>query len=124
LTPLAATVPAQAAAPALVVVGALMMTQVSKIDWNDLELTIPAFLTIVLMPFSFSITIGIGAGMVSYALIKLARGKWREVSIWLWPVVILFLVFFLISPIEEWLSVLCPAHGVTSGRAWPGSRLI
>ena len=106
LTPLAATVPAQAAAPALVVVGALMMTQVSKIDWNDLELTIPAFLTIVLMPFSFSITIGIGAGMVSYALIKLARGKWREVSIWLWPVVILFLVFFLISPIEEWLSVL------------------
>ena len=82
------------------------MRQVTEIDWNDLELAVPAFLTMVLMPFTFSITNGIGAGMVSYALIKLARGKWREVSIWLWPVVILFLVFFLISPIEEWLSVL------------------
>ena len=105
LTPLAATVPAQAAAPALVVVGALMMTQVAKVDWDDLELTIPAFLTIVLMPFTFSITIGIGGGLVSFALIKVARGKWREVSVWLWPVVALFLVFFLIHPIEGWLGV-------------------
>jgi AGZA family xanthine/uracil permease-like MFS transporter len=105
LTPLAATVPAQAAAPALVVVGALMMTQVAKVDWSDLELTIPAFLTIVLMPFTFSITIGIGGGMVAYALIKLAKGKVREVSVWLWPVVVLFLIFFAIHPIEEWLGV-------------------
>ncbi|TDE22969.1 NCS2 family permease [Actinomadura sp. 6K520] len=105
LTPLAATVPAQAAAPALVLVGALMMTQVAKVDWKDLDIVIPAFLTIVLMPFTFSITIGIGAGMVSYAFIKLARGRVREVSIWLWPVVALFLVFFLINPIEQWLGV-------------------
>ncbi|SNS14760.1 putative MFS transporter, AGZA family, xanthine/uracil permease [Actinomadura meyerae] len=105
LTPLAATVPAQAAAPALVVVGALMMAQVAKVDWDDLEMTIPAFLTIVLMPFTFSITIGIGGGMVAYALIKLARGKVREVSVWLWPVVVLFLVFFAIYPIEQWLDV-------------------
>ncbi|TDD79683.1 NCS2 family permease [Actinomadura darangshiensis] len=105
LTPLAATVPAQAAAPALVVVGALMMTQVAKVDWDDLDITIPAFLTIVLMPFTFSITIGIGGGMVSFALIKLARGRLREVSIWLWPVVVLFLVFFAINPIEMWLDV-------------------
>ncbi|MFA1539149.1 NCS2 family permease [Actinomadura monticuli] len=105
LTPLAATVPAQAAAPALVVVGALMMTQVAKVNWDDLEITIPAFLTIVLMPFTFSITIGIGGGMVSYALIKLAKGKIREVSIWLWPVVVLFLIFFAINPIEQWLDV-------------------
>ncbi len=82
-----------------------MMTQVAKVDWNDLEITIPAFLTIVLMPFTFSITIGIGGGMVSYALIKLARGKVREVSVWLWPVVVLFLVFFAINPIEQWLDV-------------------
>jgi AGZA family xanthine/uracil permease-like MFS transporter len=105
LTPLAATVPAQAAAPALVVVGALMMTQVAKVNWNDPDLTIPAFLTIVLMPFTFSITIGIGGGMVTYALIKLARGRLREVSVWLWPVVALFLVFFAIHPIEQWLNV-------------------
>ncbi|QKG26369.1 NCS2 family permease [Actinomadura verrucosospora] len=105
LTPLAATVPAQAAAPALVVVGALMMTQVAKVTWDDLEIAIPAFLTIVLMPFTYSITIGIGGGMVSYAIIKLARGKLREVSVWLWPVVILFLLFFAIHPIETWLGV-------------------
>ncbi|MFI0482151.1 NCS2 family permease [Actinomadura sp. 9N215] len=105
LTPLAATVPAQAAAPALVVVGALMMTQVAKVAWDDLEIAIPAFLTIVLMPFTYSITIGIGGGMVSFALIKLARGRWRDVSVWLWPVVLLFLVFFAIDPIEQWLDV-------------------
>ncbi|WP_433468358.1 NCS2 family permease [Spirillospora sp. CA-128828] len=105
LTPLAATVPAQAAAPALVVVGALMMTQVAKVTWDDTDIAIPAFLTIVLMPFTYSITIGIGGGMVAYALIKLARGKVREVSVWLWPVVALFLVFFAIDPIEQWLNV-------------------
>ncbi|TYB43590.1 NCS2 family permease [Actinomadura chibensis] len=105
LTPLAATVPAQAAAPALVVVGALMMTQVAKVTWDDLDIAIPAFLTIVLMPFAYSITIGIGGGMVSYALIKAAKGRWREVSVWLWPVVLLFLVFFAIEPIEQWLDV-------------------
>ncbi|TYK48067.1 NCS2 family permease [Actinomadura decatromicini] len=105
LTPLAATVPAQAAAPALVVVGALMMTQVAKVTWDDLDIAIPAFLTIVLMPFAYSITIGIGGGMVSYALIKAAKGRWREVSVWLWPVVLLFLIFFAIEPIEQWLDV-------------------
>ncbi|MBO2446283.1 NCS2 family permease [Actinomadura barringtoniae] len=105
LTPLAATVPAQAAAPALVLVGALMMTQVAKLNWDDLEMAIPAFLTIVFMPFTYSITTGIGMGVVSYAVIKAARGKWREVSIWLWPVVVLFVIFFAISPIEDWLGV-------------------
>ncbi|KAB2353639.1 NCS2 family permease [Actinomadura montaniterrae] len=105
LTPLAAVVPAQAAAPALVVVGALMMTQVAKVTWDDLEIAIPAFLTIVLMPFTYSITIGIGGGMVTYAIIKLARGRVREVSVWLWPVVVLFLLFFAIHPIETWLGV-------------------
>ncbi|MEU6749864.1 NCS2 family permease [Spirillospora sp. NPDC046719] len=105
LTPLAAVVPAQAAAPALVVVGALMMTQVAKVTWDDLEIAIPAFLTIVLMPFTYSITIGIGGGVVTYAIIKLARGRVREVSVWLWPVVLLFLLFFAIHPIETWLGV-------------------
>lgn len=104
LTPLAATVPAQAAAPALVVVGALMMAQVAKVASDDLDIAIPAFLTIVLMPFAYSITIGNG-GMVSYVLIKAARGRWREVSVWLWPVVLLFLIFFAIEPIEQWLDV-------------------
>jgi AGZA family xanthine/uracil permease-like MFS transporter len=105
LTPLAAVVPAQAAAPALVVVGALMMTQVRKIDWTDLELAIPAFLAIVLMPFSYSITNGVGAGLIAYAVVKTGRGKWREVSHWLWPVVVLFVAYFTLGPIRELFGV-------------------
>ena len=52
-----------------------MMQQVKDIDWDDLEIAIPAFLTIVLMPFTYSITVGIGAGFITYVLIKLVRGK-------------------------------------------------
>ncbi len=72
-------VPYEAATPALVVVGFLMMVQVKGIDWDDWEVAIPAFLTIVLMPFSFSITVGIGAGFVTYAVIKVAVGKAAQV---------------------------------------------
>ncbi len=73
--PLVKIVPYEAATPALVVVGFLMMQQVKGIDWDDLEIAIPAFLTIVLMPFTYSITAGIGAGFVVYTLIKVVRGK-------------------------------------------------
>jgi AGZA family xanthine/uracil permease-like MFS transporter len=104
LTPLATVVPAQAAAPALVVVGALMMTQVSKIDWSDLAIAIPAFITIVLMPFSYSITNGIGGGLIAYLVIKLGQGKWRDIHIALWPVVVLFAAYFAISPIQRLLG--------------------
>ena len=71
--------PSEAATPALVFVGFLMMSQVTKIDWEDVEEGLPAFLTMVLMPFTFSITIGIGAGFVSYVVLKVARGKARRV---------------------------------------------
>jgi AGZA family xanthine/uracil permease-like MFS transporter len=73
--PLVKIIPYEAAVPALVLVGFLMMQQVKEIDWDDLEIAIPAFLTIVLMPFTYSITAGIGAGFVAYVLIKLVRGK-------------------------------------------------
>ena len=56
-------------------VGFLMMQQVKGIDWDDLEIAIPAFLTIVLMPFTYSISVGIGAGFVAYVLIKVVVGK-------------------------------------------------
>ena len=75
LAPLVAVIPSEAAVPALVLVGFLMMQQVKGIDWDDLEIAIPAFLTIVLMPFTYSITVGIGAGFLAYVLIKLVRGK-------------------------------------------------
>ncbi|GIH11358.1 MFS transporter [Rhizocola hellebori] len=95
LAPLVTIVPLEAAATALVVVGFLMVTGIRNIDWSDYEIAIPAFLTIVLMPFTYSISNGIGAGMISYALIKLVRGKAREVHPLLWVVAGLFVLYFL-----------------------------
>jgi len=99
-TPLAGVVPIQAASPALVIVGALMMTQARKIDWNDLEVAIPAFLTIALMPFTYSITNGVGAGLIAYTVIKAARGKFREIHWLVWVVSAVFACYFAISGIE------------------------
>ena len=100
-TPLVSIVPFEAASPALVIVGFLLITQVRNIDFDDYAIAIPAFLTIVLMPFTYSITNGIGAGFVSYALLKATQGKAREVHPLLWLVAALFLVYFGIDPIQD-----------------------
>jgi AGZA family xanthine/uracil permease-like MFS transporter len=105
LAPLVSVIPQEAAAPALVLVGFLMMSQVKSIDWDDLEIAIPAFLTVVVMPFSYSISAGIGAGFISYALLKIVRGKARAVHPLLWVVSVLFVVYFAIHPISGWLGV-------------------
>jgi AGZA family xanthine/uracil permease-like MFS transporter len=105
MTPLVAVVPYEAASPALVVVGFLLMTQVRDIPWDDIDVAIPAFLTIILMPFTFSITNGIGAGFLSLVVIKAFRGKAREVHWLLWVVAALFLVYFAIDPVEHLLGV-------------------
>ena len=97
-------IPSEAAVPALVLVGFLMMQQVKGIEWDDLEVAIPAFLTIVLMPFTYSISVGIGAGFVAYVLIKAVRGKAAEIHPLLWVVAALFVVYFAISPITAWLT--------------------
>jgi AGZA family xanthine/uracil permease-like MFS transporter len=102
--PLVQIIPSEAAVPALVLVGFLMMQQVKGIDWDDLEIAIPAFLTIVLMPFTYSITVGIGAGFITYALIKLVRGKASEVHNLLWLISALFVVYFAIDPLTRWLT--------------------
>ena len=73
--PLVNIVPSEAATPVLVLVGFLMMSQVTKIDWEDVEEGLPAFVTMVLMPFTFSITVGIGAGFLMYVVLKIVRGK-------------------------------------------------
>ena len=101
VTPLVSIVPFEAASPALVIVGFLLLTQIRNIDFDDYAIAIPAFLTIVLMPFTYSITNGIGAGFISYALLKAAQGKAREVSPLLWVIAALFLVYFGIEPIEN-----------------------
>jgi AGZA family xanthine/uracil permease-like MFS transporter len=105
LTPVLTIVPMQAASPALVAVGFLMMTQVKHIDWERYEIAIPAFLTIAVMPFTYSITNGIGAGFISYVVIKACMGKAREVHWLLWGTAALFLVYFAIDPVEQLLGV-------------------
>ena len=101
LAPLALIVPFEAASTALVVVGFLMMTAVRTIDWTDYEIAIPAFLTIALMPFTYSISNGIGAGVISFVLLKVAKGKAREVHPLLYGVAALFIVYFLRGPVES-----------------------
>ncbi len=104
LAPIVSAIPSEAAVPALVLVGFLMMQQVTGVDWSDLEIAIPAFLTIVLMPFTYSISVGIGAGFVSFVLIKLVLGKARQVHPLLWVVAALFVVYFAITPLTDLLT--------------------
>ncbi len=103
-TPVVAAIPSEAAVPALVLVGFLMMQQVTEIDWTDIEIALPAFLTIVLMPFTYSISVGIGAGFVAFVLIKVVVGKARVVHPLLWVVSALFVVYFAIEPITDLLT--------------------
>jgi len=104
-SPLVKIIPNEAAVPALVLVGFLMMQQVKNIDWDDLEIAIPAFLTIVLMPFTYSISVGIGAGFVAYTVIKVVRGHAKAVHPLMWLVSVLFVVYFAIEPLKQLLGV-------------------
>ncbi len=100
-TPIASVVPAAAAAPALVLVGALMMTQARNIPWDDLTLAVPAFLTIALMPFTYSITNGVGAGVISYTILQAAVGRVRRIPWLLWVVTVVFAAYFAIEAIQN-----------------------
>ena len=104
LSPLVAVIPYEAATPALVIVGFLMMTQVKDIDWNDLGIAIPAFLTIILMPFTYSISVGIGAGFVSHVVVRYVQGRGKDVHPLLLLVAGLFMIYFLASPINTWVN--------------------
>jgi AGZA family xanthine/uracil permease-like MFS transporter len=100
LSPLAGIVPNQATAPALVLVGYLMFTIVKDINVADVEDGLPALLTIILMPLTYDITVGIGAGFISWVLIKLLRGKWAEVHWLMYGVTIAFVVYFA----KDWIQ--------------------
>jgi len=102
--PLVEHIPNEAAVPALVLVGFLMMSQVKDIAWDDSEIAIPAFLTIVLMPFTYSITAGIGAGFIAYVVIKLVKGKVAAIHPLMWLIGILFVIYFAIDPITSWVG--------------------
>ena len=93
--PLAFFIPSAATAPALIIVGFFMISMVKHIEWDDFEESLPAFLTITSMAFTFSISKGIGFGFISYCIIKLAVGKWREVHPLMWVVSLIFVVYFI-----------------------------
>lgn len=105
LSPLIYLVPFEAVAPALVVVGFMMITQVSKIDWNDWGIALPAFLTFTLMPFTYSIANGIGAGFISFVFIRATQGRAKEIHPLMWVVSAAFVLFFGIGLIEMWAGV-------------------
>lgn len=85
-------IPAQATAPALVLVGLFMMSPIKEIDFEDFTEAIPAFLTIIMMPLTFSIAEGILAGIVSYAILKPLSGRGKEVSVVTYIVAVLFIL--------------------------------
>src|SRR4051812_11700427 len=105
LSPLVQIVPSEAAAPALVIVGALMISQLRYLVWDDLSLVIPAFLTIALMPFTYSITNGIGAGVISFVVLRLAVGRRREIHPLMWIIAVLFLIYFALNPLQQLLGL-------------------
>ncbi|MDO5034625.1 MAG: NCS2 family permease [Actinomycetaceae bacterium] len=104
LAPVVELVPTEAASTALVFVGFLMMTQVLDIEWKKPEIAIPAFLTIAFMPFAYSITVGIGAGFITYVLAAVAVGKGKKVHPLMWVVTILFAIYFVLGPIQQALG--------------------
>jgi AGZA family xanthine/uracil permease-like MFS transporter len=104
LAPLAGIIPSVATAPALVLVGYLMFTQVKDINVADIEDGLPALLTMILMPLTYDITVGIGAGFISWVVIKVVRGKMAQVHMLMWVVSIAFIVFFL----QAWLPGILP----------------
>ncbi|MBA2529432.1 MAG: NCS2 family permease [Euzebyales bacterium] len=105
LSPLAGVIPPEATAPALVLVGFLMLSVTRELEWDDYTVAIPAFLTMVTMPFTYSITDGIGAGFVSYTVIKLATGRFRDVH-WMMAVAsVAFVVYFAIAPLSRLLGL-------------------
>lgn len=100
LSPLAGLVPAQATAPVLILVGFLMSGLIKGIDFDDVEEGLPALFAIILMPLTFSITVGIGAGFVMYTLIKIFRGKTGDVHPLMWVVTVAFIIYFA----QAWLG--------------------
>ena len=102
LSPIALIVPGVATAPALVLVGYLMFTLVKDIDVANLEDGLPALLTIILMPLTYDITVGIGAGFITWVVLKVVRGKLGEIHPLMWIVSIAFVVYFA----KDWIEIL------------------
>ena len=102
LSPIAGIVPGVATAPALVLVGFLMFTIVKDIPVGDVEEGLPALLTMILMPLTYDITVGMGAGFITWVVIKVVRGKMAEIHWLMWVVTVAFVVYFA----QDWINLL------------------
>ncbi len=98
--PVAHVVPSAATAPALIIVGVLMLKGATGINWSDFEEACPAFLIIAMMPFAYSISDGIGFGFISYSIIKVARGKAKDVPVLVYIISILFILKYILGNIN------------------------
>jgi adenine/guanine/hypoxanthine permease len=94
-SPLAAAVPAYATAPALILVGALMTQSISHIDWSDFSEAVPAFITMLTTPLTFSIATGLSLGLISYTVVKIAVGKLRDITGLIWILTALFILRYI-----------------------------
>ena len=97
LSPIAQIIPSAATSAALIWVGVLMMSSVKDIEWSNPAAALPAFLTIAVMAFGYSISFGIGVGLISCVIIKIFTGKVKEISIVTWVISILFILMFLLT---------------------------
>jgi AGZA family xanthine/uracil permease-like MFS transporter len=111
LAPLTQLIPVVVTAPALVLVGYLMFTLIKDIPVADIEDGLPALLTIILMPLTYNITVGIGAGFIAWVFIKVVRGKWREVPWLMWVVAAAFILYFMTTWITGVISPPPPPAG-------------
>lgn len=101
LTPLYSVVPQEAVSPALVIVGAMMIGQIRTVDFTKFAVALPTFLTVVVMPFTYSIANGIGVGFISWVILQTAAGKARSVHPLLWAVSLVFVAYFARAPIQD-----------------------
>ncbi|MDE6996770.1 MAG: NCS2 family permease [Oscillospiraceae bacterium] len=99
LAPVAKIIPSAATAPALIIVGVLMIKGATEVNWSDFEEACPAFLTIAMMPFAYSISDGIGFGFISYSVIKLARGKAKDVPLLVYIISVLFILKYILTSV-------------------------
>lgn len=97
LAPVAGIIPSAATAPALIIVGVYMLKGAANIEWNDFEVALPSFLTIAMMPFAYSISDGIGIGFISFSLIKIFRGKFKEVPVLIYIISALFIAKYILT---------------------------
>jgi len=104
-TPLTGLVPGEVAAAALVLVGAMMLAQIKNIDFSDFRVLLPVFLTATVMPLTYSIANGIGAGFVSWVVVNALSGKAKKIHWLLWVVAVGFVIYFARGPIEALLGV-------------------